>query len=33
MGMVLSVKLAMMTMYQVQNVHIVNINLGEGEPL
>ena len=31
--MVLSVKLAMMTMYQVQNVYIVGITLGGGGPL
>ena len=31
--MVLSVKLAMMKMYQVQNVYIVDINLGGGGPL
>ena len=31
--MVFSVTLAMMKMYQVQNVYIVDINLGGGEPL
>ena len=30
MGMVFSVKLAMMKMYQVQNVYFVNINSGGG---
>ena len=31
--MVLSVTLAMMKMYQVQNVYIVDINLGGGGPI